>query len=199
MRKSILIIAILSIAALCFAGPLQEMHKRVIAGSTVAGGGIIPACSSGSQQAECDSQDSSTELNATNAKGQGPYDPGEDSYLYSIEVYVYRNSGSDTSITCRWGNSQDLSSSYYGESTSDTISETGWWEVVFGDTVNQMANGGSYYFSCVKSDDVSGYYIQRDTDGSSPISGTYRYGTGWNIDTSGSPYDINMRVNKCAD
>jgi hypothetical protein len=75
----------------------------------------------------------------------------------------------------------------------------GWWEVVFGDTVNQMANGGSYYFSCVKSDDVSGYYIQRDTDGSSPISGTYRYGTGWNIDTSGSPYDINMRVNKCAD
>jgi hypothetical protein len=39
MRKSILIIAILSIAALCFAGPLQEMHKRVIAGSTVAAGG----------------------------------------------------------------------------------------------------------------------------------------------------------------
>jgi hypothetical protein len=38
MKKSILIIVILSIAALCFAGPLQEMHKRVIAGSTVAGG-----------------------------------------------------------------------------------------------------------------------------------------------------------------
>jgi hypothetical protein len=36
MKKSILIIVILSIAALCFAGPLQEMHKRVIAGSTVA-------------------------------------------------------------------------------------------------------------------------------------------------------------------
>jgi hypothetical protein len=40
MRKSILIIAILSIAALCFAGPLQEMHKRVIAGSTVAEGEV---------------------------------------------------------------------------------------------------------------------------------------------------------------
>jgi hypothetical protein len=40
MKKSILIIVILSIAALCFAGPLQEMHKRVIAGSTVAGGGV---------------------------------------------------------------------------------------------------------------------------------------------------------------
>jgi hypothetical protein len=39
MKKSILIIVILSIAALCFAGPLQEMHKRVIAGSTVAAGG----------------------------------------------------------------------------------------------------------------------------------------------------------------
>jgi hypothetical protein len=39
MKKSILIIVILSIAALCFAGPLQEMHKRVIAGSTVASGG----------------------------------------------------------------------------------------------------------------------------------------------------------------
>jgi hypothetical protein len=38
MKKSILIIVILSIAALCFAGPLQEMHKRVIAGSTVAAG-----------------------------------------------------------------------------------------------------------------------------------------------------------------
>jgi hypothetical protein len=38
MKKSILIIVILSIAALCFAGPLQEMHKRVIAGSTIAGG-----------------------------------------------------------------------------------------------------------------------------------------------------------------
>jgi hypothetical protein len=41
MKKSILIIVILSIAALCFAGPLQEMHKRVIAGSTVAGGGSV--------------------------------------------------------------------------------------------------------------------------------------------------------------
>jgi hypothetical protein len=43
MKKPILIIVILSIAALCFAGPLQEMHKRVIAGSTVAAGADVTA------------------------------------------------------------------------------------------------------------------------------------------------------------
>jgi hypothetical protein len=48
MKKSILIIVILSIAALCFAGPLQEMHKRVIAGSS-SGGGEVSACESASE------------------------------------------------------------------------------------------------------------------------------------------------------
>jgi hypothetical protein len=72
MKKSILIIVILSIAALCFAGPLQEMHKRVIAGSTVAGGG-----------AECSTTD---EYNASTSFQAADYGGASSSVYYAFKI-----------------------------------------------------------------------------------------------------------------
>lgn len=142
------------------------------------GGTAAAACSSGTADA---SQATGNSTVTTTLLGQSFTVSADNSYLYSITVAFYCNTGgtcADTSFTIRYGNALDMSSSYWG-TASTTISglayhATTTYEFVFQDTTNVMNTGNTYYFVLVKTSGTQVYGLGNSSGG---YAGGQQYST----------------------
>lgn len=159
-----------------------------VEGQVVTAGGV--ACGSGAAIITQDTQNSTQSL-SSNVTGQS-FDPGENCYLYSIEVYILH--AGDGTLTLRWDDDNNFTGEYLGTKTSATITGSGYVEFVFQDTTNQMLNGTPYYLGVVEN---SGVFTAQRHSGEPYAGGIYSYGTGWDMDSTAS-YDLRFKVNKCA-
>jgi hypothetical protein len=161
MKKSILIIVILSIAALCFAGPLQEMHKRVIAGSTVAGG---EACTCTSAYCEQTSGTSTANMGGA-AVGQS-FQISEDCDITYIDMYI--TVVSSGTATLRIGNVSEDLSVYLQEVGPVAVNSTGYARFTFSPAIEATAST-TYWFGAVENS--GGLQLTYDS------SNVYAYGS----------------------
>ena len=105
MKKLLIIFLVLFIPGLCFSGPLQQAHKKVIAGQTVASGG------------DCSSQTTEIDQDVTDTSNSNFYDARQEfqswtapksGTIYGFEMGVTLAQGS-TTHSLRFGTSTDLS------------------------------------------------------------------------------------------
>lgn len=143
-----------------------------------SGGASAAACSSGTADA---SQEVGNSTITTTLLGQSFTVSSDNSYLYSIIVRFYCNTSgtcTDTSFTLRYGNAENMSSSYWG-TASTTISGLTYtnsvdYEFVVQDTTNVMNTGNTYYFVLVK---TSGTQVVGSSNSSGGYAGGQQYST----------------------
>jgi hypothetical protein len=175
MKK--LILFLLLLPALAWGGEPIEIARMnpYILGSGVS---AAAACSSGTVDA---SQTGGSSTITTTLFGQSFTVSSDNSYLYSIIVRFYCNTSetcTDTSFTLRYGNAENMSSSYWG-TASTTISglkhtNSVDYEFVVQDTTNVMNTGNTYYFVLVK---TSGTQVLGYGNSSGGYAGGQQYST----------------------
>lgn len=193
MKQFWIIFLVLFIPSVCFPGPLQQAHKKAIAGQTVASG-----CASGTVDSDADylshtNFDASDALHLTEARGTS-FQVSENGNIYSISVYISAHTVNGT-ITVRWGPDADLTSTYYDEATSDTITGISDIEVVMPDH-DSITASTTYYIGVVK--DSGTMSIGRDDPTANYPNGNFRQAdSGWNMNNDHTTYDIIFNVKLC--
>lgn len=198
MKK--LIIFLLLLPALAWGGEPIEIARM---NPYILGAGVsAAACSSGT--ADASQATGNTTVTAT-LFGQSFTVSADNSYLYSITVGFLCNTDggcADTEFTLRYGNAENMSSSYWG-TASTTISGLTYtnsvdYEFVVQDTTNVMNTGNTYYFVLVK---TSGTQVLGYGNSSGGYAGGQQYSTAasdYNLtghEDSGS--DIKFSVKVC--
>lgn len=178
-----LLILLLLLPSLAWCGEPIELARMnpYILGSGVS----AAACATGTVVAE---QTTATTVITTQLFGQSFVVTSDNSYLYSITLAFYCNTAggcADSSFTIRYGNAENMSSSYWG-TANVTISGLAYnsydvHEFVFQDTVNVMNTSTPYYFVVVRTSGTQVVFTGVTTGG---------YAGGQQYSTAASDYNL---------
>lgn len=183
-----LILAILLLPTICWAGPVQDAQRAVITAMQAGGGGCETCTTAISQTVN---EENGLGLSTTTGTVGQSLTVGTQFVLCSISLKTFQGSGK--SATLRIGTSADLST--YTEEITATIDASE--DVVFESTTNPTIATGTWYFA-VRGNDVDPFYPRR-TIASEYGGGAYLYTTtvgSWNVATSLTK-DLYFVVSEC--
>lgn len=111
--------------------------------------------------------------------------------IYSLIFHTASATGSPTTVTCRIGPEQNLSSTYYAEASRSFAN--GENEVVFQDTAHTLNAGTTYYWGCSLDAGEASIYYANDTI----ATGQYMYGVAWDMANTLNTRDMSYAIKVC--